>query len=173
MDLAAIPHGLTRRGVTVRAVVESPRGGLYKFTYDPELEAFTLSKRLPAGLVFPLDFGFVPSTRAEDGDPLDILILADAPLITGCVLQVRLLGVVEAEQTEEGETFRNDRLIAAAVESALHRRVRTLADLGDGFLAEFTAFWTTYNRERGKDFRVLAVRGAAAAAGHIRTHGTP
>src|SRR5213078_3376903 len=129
MNLISIAHGLTARGATLHAVVESPRGGRQKFTYRPELEAFELGKQLPAGLCFPLDFGFVPGTRGEDGDPLDILILADEPLPTGCVLEIRLLGVIEAEQTEEGSSFRNDRLIGAAVESLWASRLRTATQL--------------------------------------------
>ncbi|QNA85422.1 inorganic diphosphatase [Sphingomonas sp. So64.6b] len=97
---------------TCRAVIETPKGSRSRYTYEPEIEALVLSGLLPAGMSFPLDFGFVPSTLAEDGDPLDILVVGDDPSAPGCVVLVTLLGVIEAEQTEGGNTVRNDRLSA-------------------------------------------------------------
>jgi hypothetical protein len=98
----------------VVAVVETPRASRNKFNYDPEIGAFRLKRVLPLGSTFPYDFGFIPSTRAEDGDPLDVLLLVDEPAPVGCVVHVRLLGVIEAEQRElDGRRVRNDRLIAA------------------------------------------------------------
>ena len=84
-----------------------------KFKYEEHVGLFRLSKVLPLGASFPYDLGFVPSTRADDGDALDVLVLMDAPAFTGCLVTVRMLGVIEAEQTEKGKTVRNDRLIAA------------------------------------------------------------
>lgn len=65
-------------------------------------------------MVFPYDFGFVPSTKADDGDPIDVLVLTDEPLFPGCTVDCRQIGVIEAEQESEGKKQRNDRLIAAA-----------------------------------------------------------
>lgn len=78
---------------------------------------FKLKKNLPEGLNFPFHFGFIPYTKAEDGDPLDVLILMDEPSWPGCVIECKLLGVIEAEQTENNTTSRNDRMIAAAAAS--------------------------------------------------------
>ncbi len=89
-------------------VIETPKGSRNKFDYDPELGLFRLGGVLPLGAVFPFDFGFVPSTLGGDGDPLDVLTLMDEPAFTGCLVTVRLLGVIEAEQSEGGETTRND-----------------------------------------------------------------
>jgi inorganic pyrophosphatase len=97
----------------VRVVVDTPRGSRNKLKYDEELGCFTLSRILPVGHVFPYDFGSVPGTRAPDGDALDVLVLLEAPSFPGCVVTVKLIGGLAAEQTDGGETLRNDRLIGA------------------------------------------------------------
>src|SRR5205085_5321061 len=71
----------------VNAIIETPKGGRNKYKYDPERAVFTLGAVLPIGKVFPYDLGFIPSTRGEDGDPLDILVLLDAGVPTGCLVQ--------------------------------------------------------------------------------------
>ena len=93
-------------------VIETPKGSANKLAYEPRYGTFVLKGVLPAGAVFPFDFGFVPSTRGEDGDPLDILVQMDAPAFPGCIVPSRVIGVIEAEQTEVGQTERNDRLLA-------------------------------------------------------------
>jgi inorganic pyrophosphatase len=70
------------------------------------MKLFKLSKVMPEGMHFPYDFGFVPSTKAEDGDPLDVLVLSDEPLYVGCVVECRLIGVIEAEQEQDGQKNR-------------------------------------------------------------------
>src|SRR5262249_59130695 len=87
-----------------------------KFKYDEKHGLFIFDKALPIGQNFPFDFGFLPSTKGGDGDPLDILVLTDEPTFVGCLVHAKLLGVIEAEQTENGETNRNDRLIAVPIE---------------------------------------------------------
>src|SRR5207302_1611839 len=79
-----------------------PRGSRCKYKYDPKTGVFRLGKLLPLGAGFPYNFGFVPSTRGEDGDALDVLVFLDEPVFAGCVVPVRLIGVLEAEQTEKG-----------------------------------------------------------------------
>src|SRR4029450_4913534 len=73
----------------VNVVVETPKGSLYKYKYDSTDGAFRLSDALPEGLSFPYDFGFIPSTLGEDGDPLDVLLLLDHPVAAGCVATAR------------------------------------------------------------------------------------
>src|SRR4051794_16686563 len=109
----------------VNVVIETPKGSRNKFAYDPASRLFELKKVLPRGIAFPFDFGFIPSTLAEDGDPLDVLVLMDEPAFPGCKVRCRLVGVIEAEQTEKGKkTLRNDRLIAVAGECHEDRHVR-------------------------------------------------
>ena len=114
-------------------------------------------------MVFPHAFGFVPRTRAADGDPEDILILMDEPTFVGCVVKTRLIGVMEAEQTEDGKTERNDRLIAVAAQSRDYSEVKSLDDLNANMLKEIEQFFITYNKEKGKKFKVLRMRGSGQA----------
>jgi len=151
-------------GPTFDVVIETPKGSRNKLKYDPERGRFRLSHVLPEGMSFPYDFGFVPDTRADDGDPLDVLVLSDAPLPVGCSLDVRFIGTLEAEQRErDGEVVRNDRLIGVAEESTTHGDVRDLSDLSDALIGQIEAFFEQYNRLNGKSFRILHRRGASAA----------
>src|SRR5262252_6437150 len=96
----------------VHVVIDTPAGSRNKYKYDEELDIFRISRVLPQGAVFPHDFGSIPGTRAEDGDALDVLALHLAPAFPGCLVTVKLIGVLHAEQHEGGKVIRNDRLIA-------------------------------------------------------------
>src|SRR5215475_6104288 len=100
----------------VNVIIETPKGSRTKFKYDERENLFVFDKALPMGQSFPFDYGFVPSTKGGDGDPLDVMVIAE-PTFVGCLVHAKLLGVIEAEQTENGETERNDRLIAVPVEA--------------------------------------------------------
>jgi inorganic pyrophosphatase len=82
----------------LRAVIETPKGSRNKYTYDTDSDAFELATVLPEGMSFPFDFGFIPSTLGDDGDPVDVLLLMDAPVPPGCMLKCRLIGVIEARE---------------------------------------------------------------------------
>ena len=90
----------------MRFVELAPRGSRNKYKVDEELGVLKLSRILPAGHSFPFDFGSIPGTRAEDGDALDVMVLAEEPSFPGCLLQVRLIGVLTGRQTEKGKTIR-------------------------------------------------------------------
>ena len=136
------------------AVVETPKGSRNKYDYDPGCAAFRLGGVLPEGMSFPYDFGFIPSTLGDDGDPLDVLILLDTAVVVGCVLTVRPIGVIEAEQRERDGTWnRNDRLVAVATHARTHEHVRALGDLRPRLLDEVEAFFAHYNRLSGKEFK--------------------
>ncbi|HEY8003519.1 MAG TPA: inorganic diphosphatase [Phenylobacterium sp.] len=167
-DLAALDACLDDEARTCRAVVECPRGGRIKYAYDRRAQAFEMKRILPDGMAFPLDFGFVPSTRAQDGDPLDILILNDEPAEVGALLGVRLIAVIEAEQSEESETFRNDRILAVAEVSHLFEALKGPGDLPERFLKNLTQFWVNYGALRGATFKVLGLKGPAEAVRVVR-----
>jgi len=80
-----------RKNAIVQVVIETPKGSRNKFAFDTDQHVFILKKVLPEGMVFPHDFGFIPSTRAEDGDPIEVLILMDEPAYPGCVVPARLV----------------------------------------------------------------------------------
>jgi len=154
---------------TIEIVIETPQGSRNKLKFEPSRALFRLSRVLPAGMAFPFDFGFVPDTRADDGDPLGVLVLSDGPLPVGCLVDIRLIGVIEAEQREQtGEVVRNDRLIGVARESTIHQDTRELADVSRPLLTEIEAFFGQYNRLEGKEFRVLHRRGVPAAEELVR-----
>ncbi len=144
----------------LRVVVETPKGSRNKYDYDPECDCLDLATVLPEGMSFPYDFGFIPSTLGEDGDPLDILVLMDAPVVPGCVIRARPIGAIEAKQKAKGEDWqRNDRLIAVATHAQTHQNVKSLADLRPHLVDEIKAFFVEYNRLRGRKFKPLAFSG--------------
>lgn len=148
----------------LNVIIETPKGSRNKYDYDEGLGLFKLGGVLPAGAVFPFDFGFVPSTLGGDGDPLDVLILMDEPAFTGCLVRARPIGVIEAEQTErDGETTRNDRLIAVASESRAHGGAKLLGKLADGVVEEIEHFFVSYNNIKGKEFKPLGRHGPVVA----------
>jgi inorganic pyrophosphatase len=150
-------------------VIETPKGSPNKLAFEPRFGTFLLKHVLPAGSVFPFDFGFVPSTRAQDGDPLDVLVLMDAPVTPGCIVLSRLIGVLEAEQTEEsGVTARNDRLLAVVSDSAAHRSIRELSDLNQDLVGQIEHFFVSYNEARGKRFEVKRRAGRRAALALVK-----
>jgi inorganic pyrophosphatase len=136
----------------LHVIIDTPKGSRNKFKYDPELGLFKLNQVLPAGAVFPFDFGYVPSTRGDDGDPLDVLVLMDETAFVGCLVPSRLIGVIEADQTEAEKTFRNDRLIAVAVDSHNHRNLKELEQIAENLLNEIEHFFVSYNEIKGKQF---------------------
>ena len=147
----------------VRVVVDTPKGSRNKYKYDAHMGLYRLSKVLPLGLAFPYDFGFIPSTQAQDGDPLDVLLLGEEALFPGCLVTVRLMGVLQAEQTEHGQTFRNDRLIGA-IETPVNRpAIQTFTDLRPEHLDEIEYFFMAYNHLEGRHFQPLGRHGPAMA----------
>jgi inorganic pyrophosphatase len=114
-DLTSLPLQLDPKKCVCRAIIETPKGCRNKFDYDADSGLFRLGGLLPEGMMFPFDFGFIPSTLGEDGDPLDVLVLMDAPAHVGCLMEVRIIGVIMAEQAQDGKTEKNNRLLGVAV----------------------------------------------------------
>jgi inorganic pyrophosphatase len=149
----------------VNAVIETPKGSRTKFKYDEESGLFLFDKALPMGQTFPFDFGFLPSTRAEDGDPLDILVLTEHPTFPGCLIRANLLGVIEAEQTEKGKTKRNDRLIAAPLEVKSGKPpANSIGRLAPALARQISEFFAAYNELQGKRFKTIRYAGPERAA---------
>jgi inorganic pyrophosphatase len=156
----------------VNAIIDTPKGSRNKFKFDDKIGMFKLGGALPVGAVFPFDFGYIPSTKGGDGDALDILILMDEPAFVGCLVPAKLIGVIEAEQTEDGQTTRNDRLIAVAADSRNHSDVRFLGDLNSNLIHEIERFFISYNETKGKKFNVLGRSGPQAARALIEKDST-
>jgi inorganic pyrophosphatase len=147
----------------LNVIVETPQGSRNKYAYDPHQRIFKVKCLLPKGMAFPYDYGFIPSTLGEDGDPLDMLLLMETPAPQGVLVPARLIGVIEAEQSEDGKKERNDRLIAVSVESHYHAGNYSLDDLGEEVLAEIEHFFISYNELHGKKFKPVGRHGSERA----------
>ena len=152
----------------VQVIIDTPRGSAHKYKFDEERGLFKLSRILPAGMVFPFDFGSIPGTRAQDGDALDVLVLTDAPLFVGCLVHVRLIGILRATQTQRRKTIRNDRLIGAIETPVNEATMRSLRDLAAQRLRDIEHFFVSYNEAQGRTFRVTRRADASAAEQALR-----
>ena len=150
-----LPPPFTDDGKRIYAVIESPKGTGNKFTYFPENDYFKLTKVLPAGMVFPLDFGFIPGTKGEDGDPLDVLVISGKGSFTGAVLECRIAGVIKAKQQEGNTKESNDRLIAVSDEHDEFRHINSITEINDSVIKEVGEFFVNYNKIDGKEFEVI------------------
>src|SRR5438552_1825216 len=141
-----LPETFTADGTAINAVIETPKGSRNKYVYNKEDEYFELKKILPAGTSFPLDFGFIPGTKGEDGDPLDVLIVMEEPSYPGCVIECRIIGVIVAEQTEHGKkTMRNDRIVAVATSSNDFSHLTNIKDMSKNLIDQVCHFFEYYN----------------------------
>ena len=146
-----------------KVVVETPKGSRNKYAFDPDNRVFELKKVLPAGMAFPYNFGFLPSTKGGDGDPLDVLVQMDEPAFPGCVLKCRVIGVIEGEQGSKKEKERNDRIVAIEQQNHSWADIKQIRDLGDEFCRELEEFFINYHGLSDEKFRVIAVKGPNAA----------
>ena len=159
---------LHKKDGTLNVIIETPAGSRNKYAFDPEQEIFALKKVLPAGMVFPYDFGFLPSTLAEDGDPIDVLVLMDEPAFSGCAIKARLIGVIEGEQIDGDKKIRNDRLVAVADANHMYADIKKLKDLPEKWVDELQVFFVNYHNLEGKKYRLLGCKGAETAMGLIK-----
>ena len=148
----------------LRVVVETPRGSQAKLGYDPKLKAFTLSKSLLTGLSYPYDWGFIPATRAEDGDPLDVMVIHDAATYPGLVLKCKIIGVLQVEQRSKGKKAkRNDRLFAVPRGSHAERDLSDVRDLTSAKREELEKFFIDTDELEDKELKILGWKGPKAA----------
>ena len=148
----------------INVIIDTPKGSRNKYSWDERLGLFALKGVLAAGHVFPYDFGYIPGTLGGDGDPLDVLVIGDEPTFTGCLVLVRLIGIIEAEQRElDGETERNDRLIGVQADSPTHQRITSINDLDKTLVDNIEHFFISYNEAKGKSFKPLGRYAARKA----------
>lgn len=146
---------------SINVIVETPRGSSAKFKFDPETGAMMLSRPLPIGIVYPYDWGFIPSTRAADGDPLDVMILWDGVGFPGLVVASRLIGLLRVEQKgpEPGTRERNDRLFALPMKAPRCDHIRTIFDLPERVRLELERFFLNVVAFEGKELALLGFDG--------------
>lgn len=154
---------------TLRVVIETPRGSRHKYAWSEELHAFELRSTLPSGMAWPYDYGFIPRTKGEDGDALDVLVLMDEPTFAGCVLRVRLIGAFEVEKNGK----RNDRYVACLLpskETSLSTDgYKALEDLPEQLLQEMETFLRMYSVQKGNDIRVLGRMGPSRSIEAVKS----
>ena len=151
-------------GDIINAIIETPKGSRNIYAYDPDDRIFLLRRVLPAGMGFPYDFGFVPSTKAGDGDPVDVLILMDEPAFIGCLVKTRPIGIIEGEQIEEKKNVnRNDRIVVVEIGNHTWSKIQHIDDLGKKFIQEIEHFFVSYHELQGKKYKILDVKGPKAA----------
>jgi inorganic pyrophosphatase len=148
----------------LQVIIETPRGSRNKYSFDETQKIFVLKAALPAGMAFPYDFGFVPQTLADDGDPIDVLVLMDEPAFPGCAMMCRLIGVIEGEQiAPKMDPVRNDRLVAVADTTHMYAKFKKLKDMPKQALREIEEFFVNYHRLQGKKYKLLGIRGEKTA----------
>jgi inorganic pyrophosphatase len=152
----------------IRIIIETPSGSRNKYAFDEEEKIYVLKKVLPAGMTFPYTFGFLPSTLAEDGDPMDVLVLMDEPALQGCLVKCRPIGIIEGEQGDKKTTERNDRIVAIEQNNHELAFVEHLDDLGKQFIEEVEKFFVNYHEMSGKKYRILDAKGPKAARKRIK-----
>jgi inorganic pyrophosphatase len=146
---------------SVTCVIETPKESRLKFKLDKPTGLYKVDRILPKGLRFPFNLGFVPRTRGPDGDPTDILLIMDDILFPGCCLDCRILGVILAEQSEQGRTYRNDRILAVSVKDV--DGPKSLSDLDKRFAEDVERFFATYHQAEGNRLKVLRTGSAEEA----------
>jgi inorganic pyrophosphatase len=126
-------------------IIEAPYKSRNKYSYDEETGLFKLKKILPSGISFPCDMGFISNTLGDDGDPLDALILMDELTYPGCLVECRLLGVIEAIQTEKRKKNRNDRYMFVPAEMKEYDHLKNISDLNKTKVESIINFFKVYN----------------------------
>ena len=166
-NLNACPNKWNPKKRQCKVIIETPKGRRNKFDYDGEYDLFGLGGLLPEGMAFPFDFGFVPSTLGDDGDPLDVMVLMDETAQVGFLIEARIIGVIEADQTQDGKSVVNNRLLAVALHSYSHEDQSSIDDVSASLLDQVEEFFVSYNKSRGKKFKVTGRHGPKRAAGLI------
>lgn len=147
----------------IHVIIDTPRGTRSKYKFDKTSGLFRLSRILPPGLQFPCDFGFIPGTVGEDGDALDVALVSEESGIVGCLMTVRLLGLLRARQIEDGKSIRNDRFVAVPATPLNVPKQRDLRDVANAQLDALEDFFVVYNQLQGRTFVPERRDGAQAA----------
>jgi inorganic pyrophosphatase len=151
----------------LKVVIDKPKGSRSKFKYDEDTGFYELVRVLPTGAVFPFNFGFLPATLGEDGNPLDVLLLMEEPLLPGSLVDARLIGMIGTSETAGGTTVRNDRLVAVVRQSRLYGEIGSLDEVGETLLRQIEEFVVAYHASFGRELVPVNRASAEAAAEKI------
>jgi inorganic pyrophosphatase len=143
----------------INAVIEIPYEGSNKYEYDKELHVVRLDRNLYSPVHYPGDYGFIPSTLADDGDPLDVLVLVDAPSFSGCVMEVRPIGMLEMLDQGLGD----EKVLCVGKNNPRYKDVWNFSEIYPHMLREITHFFSIYKDLEGKRVEVKGWRDASFA----------
>jgi inorganic pyrophosphatase len=149
----------------VTAVIEIPQDSVNKYEYDKQLRVFRLDRNLHSPIHYPGDYGFIPRTLAEDGDPLDILVLGDAPTFPGCIYNARPIGLFE--MLDQG--MPDEKILAYATGNPRFSSINGYSDVMPHVLREVEHFFSVYKNLEGKRTEVLGWKDSEAAFEAIRS----
>src|SRR5262249_16539957 len=158
LDYAKLPVGSSAPD-RVNAVIEIPQGSVHKYEYDKELHVFRLDRTLHSPVHYPGDYGFFPSTLSLDGDPLDVLVLVDAPSFPGCVMEVRPIGVLN--MLDQGKP--DEKVLAVGKNNPRYKDVWNYSEIYPHMLLEITHFFSIYKDLEGKRIEIKGWHDASHA----------
>ncbi|MDA0672344.1 MAG: inorganic diphosphatase [Cyanobacteria bacterium] len=162
MDLSRIP-AQPEPGL-INVLIEIPGGSKNKYEFDKDMQAFILDRVLFASVQYPFDYGFVPNTLADDGDPLDGMVIMDEPTFPGCVIAARPIGMLE--MIDGGD--RDEKLLCVPAEDPRYAGVKTLADIASHRLDEIAEFFRTYKNLEKKVTEILGWKDADQVAALVQ-----
>jgi inorganic pyrophosphatase len=166
------PIGYKATMKDIKVIIETPKGSAEKYAYDRKLHCFKLNKILPSGMVFPYDFGFIPKTKGQDGDPIDVLVICEHKSFPGCMMKCRIIGALLAEQISKKRTVRNDRYFVVPVLSKVFKDLHSIKDISKDEMNNLINFFIVYNKIANKEFKplnVLAAEDAVKALNETRS----
>jgi inorganic pyrophosphatase len=149
VDLSKIP-AQPKAGL-INVLVEIAGGSKNKYEFDKDINAFALDRVLYASVKYPFDYGFVPNTLADDGDPLDGLVIMDEPTFPGCVIAARPIGMLE--MIDGGD--RDEKILCVPAKDPRYAEVKSLKDLSPHRLEEVAEFFRTYKNLEKKVTEIL------------------
>jgi inorganic pyrophosphatase len=149
VDLARIP-AQPKPGL-LNVLIEIPAGSKNKYEFDKDMNAFALDRVLYASVVYPFDYGFIPNTLADDGDPLDGLVIMDQPTFPGCVIAARPVGMME--MIDGGD--RDEKILCVPDKDPRYAHVKSLKDIPQHRLDEIAEFFQTYKNLEKKTVEIL------------------
>jgi inorganic pyrophosphatase len=149
----------------VNAIIEIPQGSRSKFELDKDTGLFRLDRYLFSSLHYPGDYGFIPQTLAEDGDPLDVLVMVNEPTFTGCLIEARIVGLFRMKDRDANDF----KVLGVPNTDPLYSDYRDLADVPSHFLREVEHFFATYKELEGVETKTLGWRPAAEGVEEVRT----
>lgn len=143
----------------VRMIVEIPKNSRNKYEYDKELGIFRLDRFLYSPMHYPGDYGFIPGTLGEDDDPLDVLTVVEEPSFSGCLVEVRPVGLLRMIDRSQ----RDQKIFAVQQNNPLYKGINTARQLFPHLRREIEHFFTIYKELEHKKTRILGWSDAAAA----------